>query len=214
MSIIARWPKARKATKDLAEHLKMHRSGVLQITDEPTKKRFRKECFKCFDASLFATMTLPQQDWASQVYSPYFFGFAPNHVTVSMSHMCAMEARMVLEGSEMVAGVPYEAVDGENLKEKRKALLTMPLDALRNLIEQSGGFAFVHDSTKLAVLPTGMIMIYASSGCTGIRWSLASDEADSRRVAHHLKNVLESFPEMANASTGYAQWQSWLSSLG
>lgn len=215
MGSISRWPKARKATKDLNEHLKMHKSGVLQITDAVTKKKFQKEVLNSFPqhAALFANTTLPPSDWAGLVYSPYFFGFAANHVSVSMSHMCCMEARMVLHGSEYVAGIPYVAVDGATLKEKRKALLTMPTDTLRNLIQNSGGFAFLHDSTKLAVLPTGMIMIYASSGCTGIRWSLAGDEADTNRVQLHLKHVIEAFPEMATPSTGYSQWQAWLASL-
>ena len=111
-------------------------------------------------------------------------------------------------------GVPYEAVEGANLKEKRTALLTMPLDSLRKLIEQRGGFGFWHDSTKLAALPTGVHADHDHDGCAGIRWSLAGDGADSRGVAHHVKNVLESFPEMANEFSGYAQRQSLLSSRG
>jgi hypothetical protein len=76
-----------------------------------------------------------------------------------------------------------------------------------------GGFALEHDSTKLAVLPTGFIYIIVSQASVGLRWSLSSDESDTNRVKLGLTNLIHSFPEMGNASTGCKQFLDWLSSM-
>jgi hypothetical protein len=149
-----------------------------------------------------------------KIYSPYFYGYARSYVAVQMPHMASMEARVLFEGVELVAGVPIEQVEGRALKEKRQNLTHMGYDRLRALLKDSGGFAVRHDSDRLLVIPTGFLLIVASAACRGARWSLSGDVSDTLRMRLSLVGVLGSYPEMGNASTGYSQWKAWLDSMG
>eukprot|EP00972_Heterocapsa_arctica_P055914 8247635-Heterocapsa_arctica.AAC.1 len=63
-----------------------------------------------------------------------YYAFKQNYVTVNVSHMGMMEARAVFEGSCFIAGVPYESVPGQTMKDKRVALATMSYNRLKLLI--------------------------------------------------------------------------------
>lgn len=196
-------------------HLQANTSGLLAVLDAPTKAKIKRTLLdgEAFDKMLFTELTTPQEDWALQVFAPMFFAFKENYVMVNVSHMGMMEARAIFEGTCLVAGVPYEAAPGQNMKEKRHSLAAMGYDRLKLLIGESHGFAVTHDSTKLLVIPSGYVLLMASAGCVGARWSMSADEADTLRVKHCLGNVLASYPEMTNASTGYSQWLGWLNSM-
>jgi hypothetical protein len=213
MTEILRMPRTKRSLKDLSLHLRTNKSGNTIIADPPTLKRVVKELKKGFDASLFATLTLPSQDWSAGVYNPQYFGSATHFCHVGFLHMCCMEVRMLLTGEETIIGLPYERCPGNNLKEKRSGLFTTPMDSLRALIQSGGGFAIKHDTTKVAVLPTGYVYIITSTGATGLRWSCSSDESDTNRVKLCLTDLLKSFPETGNSSTGYTQWLQWLNSM-
>ena len=73
------------------------------------------------------------------------------------------------------------------------------------------GWYLTHDSSKLALIPTGVITVTISSdGAMGLRWSLSSDQQDTSRVRRILGMLLESFPEMKNASLGYNSYLQYL----
>eukprot|EP00972_Heterocapsa_arctica_P038080 5607536-Heterocapsa_arctica.AAC.1 len=107
-------PKTKKAIKDLHNHLKSNTSGLLAVLDDPTQKKFKKTILEGYDADVFSTLTVPQEEWANTVFTPMYFGFKPNYVTVNMPHMCMMEARAVFDGSCYIAGIPYENVAGRD----------------------------------------------------------------------------------------------------
>ena len=70
--------RAKKALKDLQQHLKVHLSGSVPITDKPTASKIKKELTKAYDMSLFSSIVLPSdQEWTSKAYTFQFFGQQP-----------------------------------------------------------------------------------------------------------------------------------------
>ena len=78
-------------------------------------------------------------------------------------------------------------------------------------IVQTSGIALSHDSTKVAVIPSGFIvMIFTEVKCFGVRWSLSSDANDNMRVRRMLGELTSSYKEMAAPSVGLTAFQGYL----
>ena len=207
--------KVRKGLKDMQKHLLTNSTGISKLPDPAVQRKLKKDLSVAFDANMFSQLPLPpNQDWTAQVFEYQIFGSQDKHISVNFPHMCLMEARVLLEGEEIIVGIPYTNIPGENLKAKRAGLFSMPMDTIADLVSTTG-FAFRHDSTQLALLPTGFVIIIASvgGGTAGLRWSVSSDDACVNRTKSQLQVLLESFPELGNASTGYCQWKAWLNAM-
>jgi hypothetical protein len=209
---IEKFAKTKKAMRDLASHLKSNKTGVLPMTDVPAKRKLLKELRKSFDVSLFSQLVLPQQEWTPLVYDPQYFASTVGWVHVGYTHMCCCECRAMLKGDEVIMGFSPESIPGLTIKDKRKNIYAMTIDDVKRALNR-GGFLFAHDSTKIAVLPSGYIYVTCSSDSRGLRWSFSSDEADTQRVKMDLTLLLQCFPEIGNSSTGYSQLLAWLNSL-
>jgi hypothetical protein len=211
---LANQPKSKKMIKALGVHLQTNDWALLGVLDKPSKAKIKNTFLAggAFNEQLFSEVAIPQENWALDAYAPFFFAFKENYVIVTVAHMGMMEARAIFEGTCLVAGVPYEAAPGQTMKEKQRSLATMGYDRLKTLIVESHGFAVTHDSTKLLVIPSGYLLLMASAGCVGVRWSMSGDEADTLRVKYCLTNQLASFPEVG-AKLGYRQWLDWLNSM-
>ena len=122
-------------------------------------------------------------------------------LTVGFPHFASMEVRVLIEGSEVIVGIPVSKIPGDLLRDKRNFLLKQAIDDIQRLVED-GGFIAVHDHTKPLLLPTGFVYIYASRGYAGLRWSCSSDEGDTTRNMMNLEMLLESFPELRKESLG------------
>ena len=212
-SIITKLAKTKKAQKDLFTHLKTVPAGVQPILDDPTRRKVKKKLMKGFDSSLFSQLTLPQVDWASKVYTPEFYGLSGKGLLVNMPPFCAMECRLLLAGDEIIMGLPVDAIPHVDFKDKRKFMFVATIDELSSLIKDRGGFIMHHDSTKLAVIPSGFLTAIYSKNAFGLRWSVSSDENDTNRMKDCLTHLIKAFPEMGNASTGHSQWLQWLNSI-
>ena len=207
--------KMKKLLKDISIHLKTNTSANSSLPDQPTKNKVLKELKHAFEPSLFATLVVPNDEgWAQKIFMPQLWGATGGHVQCGYSPFCMMDCRMVLEGSETIAGIALAAIPGNNLKEKRKFVFMQAIDKISELIT-AGGFIFSHDSSKIAVLPTGFLYIICSDTLVrGIRWSCSSDDPDTNRVKCGLADITASYPEVGNLSTGYAQYRDWLSAMG
>ena len=199
----------KKGQKELTEHMKSNHWGVWQLKEEPKAKKVNKMLDTGFDQNVRAKMLLPALDWAKMVFETVMWMTGVGHVHVGMGHFCCMEARLLLEGKEIVLGIPLEKIPGSNMKEKRKHLFSATIDTLTTLLGQ-GGFLHEHDSSKLLVLPTGFMFVFVSTGACGLRWAVSSDDADTERVKAHLSALIHAFPEMKNPSTGHGQLLDWL----
>ena len=212
IQVIEKFVNTKKAMRDLASHLKSNQTRVLPITDVPAKRKLLKELRKSFDVSLFSQLVLPQQDWTPLVYDPQYFASTVGWVQVGYTHMCCCECRVMLKGDEVIMCFSPESIAGITIKDKRKNIFAMTIDDVKRALNR-GGFLIAHDSTNIAVLPSGYIYVTCSSVSRGLRWSFSSDEADTQRVKMDLTLLIQCCPEFGNSSTGYSQLLAWLNFL-
>ena len=210
VGMLLRLPITKSSFKNLAAHLKVEPWGVVNLQEDTKKKKLMKILAGCFDTALFARLTLPDTDWSKLVYDLQFMGMQRGFVHAGVTHMCCMEARVLLEGTETVMGAETAKVPGVTVLEKRRWLWEANKLELLEVFRKDG-FCFTHDSTKAIIIPSGFLcIIFASEGAKGVRWSVSSDTADTSRVTYGLTNLLTSFPDMKKASLGYAPFLGFL----
>ena len=206
-------PYFKHSLKLLAANVKQNQWGCVDLADKAKFKKVEKALQKAYDPQLFSTLALPAPNvhpWASKIFTPQTFGASPNFVSVGVPHMAMMDARMLTSGSEYALGFKYENVPGSTFKEKRVYLLSCPAESLSGLIA-ADGWAVFHDTSKILLVPTGFIVMYATvSGTEGIRWSVASDSGDLERVKQMLVLFMEGFPQMKQPSLGYQPFHQFL----
>lgn len=56
------------------------------------------------------------------------------------------------------------------------------------------------------VLPSGFFTIAAGVNSRYLRWALCADACDHQRSTSALRDIITSFPEMLDPSTGYAEY--------
>ena len=198
----------KRAKKELATLLKNEDWGVSLIMPADQKK-IVKAFRPCYDEGIFAERKIPSSlDWCEKVYCKQFFSLRAGAVQIGFPHFGSMEARVLLEGSEVVAGILYDKAPGANMREKRAHLFSANETEINRLVADGGWVAWHED--KVLVVPAGYICITAGDDQFGIRWSLSADAADQHRVQAALTRTVESFPEMKNPSLGIAQFNDWL----
>ena len=59
---------------------------------------------------------------------------------------------------------------------------------------------------KTYVVPSGFARVFVTTGgMMGLRWAIASDEADMGRVTQTVREMLAAFGELRQPDTGYVQ---------
>jgi hypothetical protein len=202
---------SKKAFRDITTHLKENEWGVINMSEPPKRKKIVSFLKAAYDATLFNRLPVPHnEDWPTVLYEPQFFGMAKSFTYVGMSPFAAMEARLMLEGTQIVAGIAYDKCPGETMKDKRNNMYKLHIDELKPLIVNFG-FITSCDSSKLIVLPTGfMIMIAAATAGWGVRWGMSSDEHDTGRVKMLLRLMLDAFPELKHPSAHHSPFYDYL----
>ena len=133
-------------------------------------------------------------------------GYNAGFVNISVAHFSCMEARLVLEGSDVILGFNPDSLPGATMKEKRGYLYGASAEHLTADI-QKGGFDIEHDTVKLAVIPSGFILATVCEERTLVlRWSISSDALDVVRIRNMLKALVGSFKELNALSVGYPQF--------
>ena len=125
-----------------------------------------------------------------------------------------MQNRWLFKGRELLIGLPLVQNPPVTIKELRKRMMTMTVDAMKQAILEFGGYAIDHGPEDLVVLPSGFLtLVVATEDCMGLYWSCSSDENDTTRVVQTLTMLISEFPECANPSTGNLQFKEWLETL-
>ena len=215
---ILKMPYIKRGLKDLASHAQLHHGhfGVWKMTELPRKRKVVKTIKEAFDHQVMSTIALPKsgdgtETWADLVYDPQLFNMSSMHVNVGFGSFCCMEGRLVLRGSMILMGIATEKVPGASFKEKRKSLYMSTVDVLKGLLGEGGRLVKV-EAPNLVLIPTGFVVLETSDECCGLRWAVSGDASDGERVKMQLKELLASFPEMANPSTGYQQFYNYMCS--
>jgi hypothetical protein len=188
--------------------------GNILITDAPFIKKINKTLKSNYDGNLFSTLPLPESDWKEKVFTPNFICTAPGFAQCNLPHMALMEARLMIEGEQLILGIPISPDSGRlPLKELRKRIHMATIDSLKPMLEQ-GGFCIKQTAGEIVVLPTGFLIVQISlSQVWCLRWSLSSDSACTQRTCMFLDEFLASYPEASMPSTGYQQFSAYLKSM-
>ena len=70
----------------------------------------------------------------------------------------------------------------------------------------AGGFLGTVTNESMLCIPSGFIIVMCSSQgeeTLGLRWSLSSDQADCRRVAASIQELIDDFPDMRQEKNAY-----------
>ena len=117
-----------------------------------------------------------------------------------------------MSGSITFAGLPSDKVPGNTYLEKRRNVMTMTVDDIKNSIADLGGFickftdGVTEDGECGIIVPSGIMHLTASNNARIFRWSLIADESDRARVKESLRNVLTDFAEFRNPNLGYVHF--------
>ena len=204
----------KKVKKDLEKHMeKTGQSWSNKATQqaEPNGKKWLKLVKQSLDSNLFTSLVLPDQPWAKNIYAYDVVCSKDKHVASSFTQFASCEARVYLEGSEFLIGVPYEKLPGLDLKEKRRWLGQASVDDLKHAVELGGGFAKWCKSDDCILIPSGFVLVAASQGCTMMRWAVGSDPQDSSRVRSMIGVLLQSYSELRAPQFPYSSFYDFLS---
>ena len=157
------------------------------------------------DPQLLTKVILPDCEWAKRIFQPEVVGTVDRLSMVTTTHYGCCEARIVLQGEEVLLGTPYDKIPGGDLRDKRRNLCMMSIDGLTKLLETTGGFVMSLSSTleSVVVVPSGFVIITASEGCSYLRWAVAGDQQDSARVRFMLGEMMAAMPEVRSSAMGY-----------
>jgi len=193
-----------KLTKDLLKHVEQtgSLSAVIHFKDAAKYKRLDKLLRKALDGHARTVCMLPQQPWASKVFMPEMFHTTDHDVNVFTTNNGMCEGRIYLSGSEAIVGIHYDDIAGDSFRAKRHTIAGMTIDQLGEQIKEKKGFAMrcSAEAERLVIIPSGRIVVNASSGATYLRWGIYCDDSDLGRVHMMLQKVLEAFPEYRNVS--------------
>ena len=124
--------------------------------------------------------------------------------------MCCFECRIVLKGSMVVMGFPFEKLPGDTLAAKRKHLSSLDVSQLKSLVEKEGS-ACRFDTTHVALLPSGWVYLYAfSEQSFGLRWTSCGDTVDNERVTRMLKLSLKEYAVLRAPSSGWSSFSAFM----
>ena len=153
---------------------------------------------------VFARIALPaHSDWSSKVFPFEYVGMREVFENVCLTHMCCMDVRYLFSGEETIIGIPADDVAGEDLRVKRKYLLSASSHEMLALVRKSG-WCVTHTAARPVVVPSGFFtIIFTEAGAHGLRWSLSGDSADIGRVSRMLTLQIQAHKELANPSLGY-----------
>ena len=211
---IERLAKSKKAFREMAAHLKSNRHGITPVADQTFQKKLEKELKAGFDGCLFAKMTLPDEDWAKRIYCMTFMGHVKEFTMATITPYGCMQNRLLFKGRELLIGLPLVQNPPCTIKDLRKRMMMMTVDAMKQAVVELGGYAIDHGPEDIVVLPSGYLtLVVAVEDCMGLYWSCSSDENDTTRVVQTLTMLVNEFPECANPSTGNLQFKEWLQTL-
>ena len=137
---------------------------------------------------------------AKRIYFPELMCCKARYLIVLTTMNCTIEAFLLLEGSLVLYGVPYERCPGDDSKSKRLPMRRMSEDGLKTLVEQADGFVvrMMAEKRERHVIPSGYVTVLASNDVSYLRWGISAGDSDAMRAQMILKHMLGSFPELRN----------------
>ncbi len=88
------------------------------------------------------------------------------------THHCCIEVKLIVQGSQDVAGVSYTEVPGVSFAEKRHALSKVAVDQLASFVQDHRSFVMrlTIEAELLVLTPSGFFIWTSSDGIAELRW--------------------------------------------
>lgn len=138
------------------------------------------------------------------IFEPIFNDHLPGQSGLAVTHMCCSEARLILQGSEVLCGWKYIDIPGTTLSQKTSVLGGYSIEKAVNLAEKSG---FIRDlrAGTLMIVPSGYMVasITGREGSSFLRWCLTSQVPEATKLecaASHtmLRDLITAYPSMCS----------------
>lgn len=154
---------------------------------------------------------------SQEVFEAQHWALQNNHSQVGITPFGLPEARLLVSGSYVCAGVKFEAFEPQMpVSKKLEHILTTA--GLRSFVakcqSQGSGFWIVHDSPgSVVVLPAGHVLVMCgmfsadqAANTNGVRWSMIDTlSAQACRTAKlRTEQAVETYPELRG--TEYTLW--------
>ena len=183
-----------KRTKvDLLKHLKKtHEYGIAGV-DPRKRKTMEKLLVRAFEMSILTPIQVPGDTaWGDKVDGMQAFACSAKFWSICVPPFASIEARYVVEGSMLFAGLPLDVIPGDGLKQKRQALYDMGAEKMAELIEASGWIGAVEEGNVI-IVPTGFMVISCCRSTTshGFRWMVEADNNNTHRTIASLEQLIE-----------------------
>ena len=218
MQDLAKNAVVRKRVKDVTEHMKntgSRHSHMQADENSPDGKKVLKILRKGFASELRTRMTLPDENWGHNVFSPDVAIATEGYISISPTLFCTTEARVYLSGEEILCGSPYNNIQGNTMSEKRNYIESLTVDGLIKMLEESKGWLTKTVEGECIMIPSGHLVInYVLSKPVMVRGSVGGDDLDKNRVRAMLSALLECYPELNAPNQGLAQFHEWLIHIG
>ena len=205
----------KKLMKDTRAHAISTGRSVLgaQLFDMAKLKKVCALLKKAFDSNCLTKHVLPEGPaWANRIYTPEAVVEILGHAFTFPGSNGTIQARLQIEGSCNVIGLPLSAVPGESLIEQRNYLSQLTCDALSQMMLTKNGFCvtMTHEQDVCYLLPSGFMFLGSSQESKSLAWGVSGDDVDSSRVMNTLVSVLQSFPEFGNPGQASGAFLEWL----
>lgn len=152
-----------------------------------------------------------KESWTSGVFALQTWHTVASSVNCGAAPWGLKQGLLQVSGSEVVAGIKWEQIDGDGPKAKREHVLKQSGDDLNKLFSKEGGFMVRMLPGEMLLIPSGvcLLQITRSDASAGIRFSVApNSEQEALAIATFMESLISDFPSLSNAAH-----QAWLKVL-
>lgn len=204
-SDIVKMPYFPKQQEWLHKHMKQHKKTYSNaaILEKLPAKAIADHLDNKLGVGTIIRNALPipaEKSCLKSVYELQFYESVQGPVRPQCSPFCTAEARLVLQGCELIVGLRLCEVPGQVLLDKAKHLNDLAPNAFHELV-QKVGFEVVLTEGSALVVPAGFLLMVAtgSKGCSGLRWGLTlqfGDNIDTDIVQQTIEEMITAYPEL------------------
>lgn len=152
-------------------------------------------------------------DWIRQCFDLQLWRAEKCFEHSGVTSFCLPEVRVLLQGSYLIAGVPWDRVGGLLTAEKVKNFQQMTSEELNKLVKECGFFGKHSEIGSAIAIPAGFLVSYAmeegSVGASGFRWGVQPTSKERDVLAQQLRQMMDELPVLR--ASAYKNLSDWVS---
>ena len=130
------------------------------------------------------------------------FSHSEKHHSLQLTPYALPHAILVVSGTDLIVGLKYDELTGDNLRSKIAQLYGSSLNDVMALAGRTGFVAKLSDTCPaLLLVPAGFVVLrFTFNTSLGLQWSFFAGKQDCATIARLQKAITSSYPE-ANSLT-------------